>query len=229
LPYPEETCRRYGTLFIADEIQTGMGRTGEVFAVNHEHAEPDVLILSKSLSGGMVPIGAIVTTDAIWRRAYGTLEKSLLHSSTFGGNAKACACGLAALRALLEHEWHVNAREMGGELMTGLETLKSQYSSILLDVRGKGLMIGLSAARFKGKASLAEGMLTIWMARQLLKRHRILSAFTMNNLDVLRIAPPLLVGQAQVHQFLNALEDVLKSCEKFSFLRLLKPQTTHQS
>lgn len=217
----EEICRQNGTLLLMDEIQTGMGRTGKLFCVNHENVEPDILILSKTLSGGVIPVGAIVTKDEIWKKAYGTLETAFLHSSTFGGNLRACACGFAALRSLIEHDWISNAEQIGAKLLQGLKELQKRYT-VLEDVRGKGLMIGLSVARFKGNSRIAEGMLTLWLARQLLKRHKIITAFTLNNLDTLRIAPPLIVNSESADYFLNAMEDVLKSAEKFRWFQLLQ-------
>ena len=217
----ERLTRQYGTLFLADEIQTGMGRTGKLFCVEHENVEPDVLILSKSLGGGVMPIGAIVTTDAIWKKAYGTLETGLLHTSTFGGNSRACACGVAAIRTIIQKRLPENAAVMGERIAASISKLSGRFS-VLRGVRGKGLMIGLTLARLKGKASLAEGALTLWVARQMLKRHRIITAFTLNNLDVLRIAPPLTVGEKEISHFLTALEDVLQSAEKFQTFRLVK-------
>jgi putrescine aminotransferase len=217
----EELCRRYNTFLIVDEIQTGMGRTGKLFACEHERVEPDILVLSKSLGGGVMPIGAMITTDAIWKKAYGTLESGLLHSSTFGGNTRACVCALAALQAIVQRRLPENAEQVGLALLQGLKKLLGRFS-VLKDVRGKGLMIGLSFARFKGKETLAEGGLTLWVARQLLKKYRILTAFTLNNYDVLRIAPPLTVRREQIDYFLASLEKVLASAEVFRFFHLLK-------
>ena len=165
-----------------------------------------------------MPIGAMITRDWIWRKAYGNLDKFLLHTSTFGGNTRACAAGIAALRLLLKSDWIENAARMGEKLLAGLELLKSKFS-ILKDVRGKGLMIGLSLARFKGNSPLIEGALSLYIVRHLLKRHRIITSFTLNNLDVLRMAPPLFIGQSEVDKILNGLEDALASAQKFNRFR----------
>jgi len=95
-------CSEYGTLFILDEIQTGLGRTGTMFACEHEGVVPDVMCLSKSLGGGIMPIGAYITTDPIWKRAYGSIDKAALHTSTFGGNTLASAAALAALEVIYD-------------------------------------------------------------------------------------------------------------------------------
>ncbi len=219
----ETLCRKHEVLLIVDEVQTGMGRTGKFFCYQHEGVVPDILVLSKSLGGGGMPIGATITTDPLWRKAYGSLEKCLLHSSTFGGNSRACACGIAAIRTILAENLDARAAEVGQRLMDKLKDFQKRYS-ILREVRGRGLMIGLSLARLKGKSSLVEGGVTLWVARQLFKRHRVITAFTMNNLDVLRIAPPLTVEETDIQRFTDALEDVLSSAEKFERFRLIRKE-----
>jgi putrescine aminotransferase len=216
-----QLCDRFGALLIFDEVQSGMGRTGHFFCCEHEGVLPDILTLSKSLGGGVMPIGATLAKDQIWRKAYGTIEKCLLHTSTFGGNTRACAAGVAAIRTLISKNLMQNADEMGAMLLSRLKDFQGRYG-ILKSVRGKGLMIGLTVARLKGKKSLAEGAIALWMARRLLVRHRIITAFTLNNYDVLRISPPLLINQEQVDYFTEAFEDVLKAAEKFNFFRLVK-------
>ena len=224
LKVAEELCRRYGTLLLVDEIQTGMGRTGKLFCSEHEEVKPDILILSKSLGGGVMPIGAIITTAALWRKAYGKFSSAFLHTSTFGGNSRACACGLAAIDTIIRKKLPENAAQMGALLLSGLRRLQAKYS-VLREVRGKGLMIGLSLSEFKGKQDLMEGMLTLWVARRLLKRHGIITLFTFSNMNVMRIAPPLIVEQKDVEYFLSAIEDVLQSTEKFNIFKLLKKGT----
>ena len=172
-----------------------------------------------------MPIGATVTTDAIWKKAYGSLETGLLHTTTFGGNARACVCAVATIKTLIQKKLPENAEKIGNYLLTNLVQLKARFS-ILRDIRGKGLMMGVGLARLKGNSRLVEGALTIWIARQLLKKHRIITAFTMNNLDVLRIAPPLIIEQKEADRFLNALEDVLRSVEKFKWFGFVKQERT---
>lgn len=220
----EGICRRYGTLLLIDEIQTGFGRTGRLFACDEENVEPDVLILSKSLGGGVMPIGAMVTTDEIWKKAYGSLATGMLHSATFGGNTRACACGIAAIDAIVRKKLSKNAAAIGEILLAGLRELAKKYS-VLTEVRGRGLMIGLSFARLKGKIDWTEGALALWTARQLVKKHRILTVFTLNNYDVLRIAPPLVISRLEVERFLEAFEKVLKGAQLFSRLGLVKRDT----
>lgn len=217
----EAICRKYGTLFLVDEVQTGLGRTGRLFACEEENVEPDVLILGKSLGGGVMPLGAIVTTPEIWKKAYGTLATGALHSSTFGGNTRACACGIAAIDTVIRKRLSENAAKMGAYLLSRLKELAGRYSA-LSEVRGRGLMIGLSFTRFKGKTDWTEGALALWIARQLVKKHRIITIFTLNNFDVLRIAPPLTIGRSEVDCFLTAIEKVLKSVEIFRHFGFLE-------
>lgn len=217
----EALCRKYGTLLIVDEIQTGMGRTGRLFCCEYEGVEPDILCLSKSLGGGVIPIGAMITTDKIWRKAYGSLETCLLHTSTFGGNSRACVCGIAALNTLISKNFIRNARRQGEYFISELQSLKKRFP-VIKEVRGKGLMIGIHFQRLKGKSPLIEGALTLWVVRQLFRKYRIITAFTLNNYDVLRIMPPLNVSRKHIDRFLDALEDVLKTTRIFTKLRLTK-------
>ncbi|OGW80419.1 MAG: hypothetical protein A3G33_02295 [Omnitrophica bacterium RIFCSPLOWO2_12_FULL_44_17] len=214
-------CDQYDSLLILDEVQSGMGRTGRFFCYEYEGIMPDILTLSKSLGGGVIPLAAMLTKDKIWKRAYGKFETALLHSTTFGNNTRACACGIAAIRTIIKKDLSKNAADIGELMLLRLRELQQKYS-VLKAVRGKGLMIGLTIARIKGKKSIFEGGLTLWIARQLFVKYRIITAFTLNNYDVLRIAPPLILNFDDAYYFLNSLEDVLKSAEKFAWFRLVK-------
>ncbi len=220
----QELCRKYNALLIVDEIQTGLGRTGKLFCCQHEEVEPDIMLLSKSLSGGVIPIGALVTTDNIWKKAYGKLDTCLLHTSTFGGNSRACACGIAALTTIIT-EGYINNAEVEGEfLLHSLKLLQEKFPNIILEVRGRGLMIGLHFASVRGNSPLLEGGLTLWLVRYLLNKHHIITAFTLNNYDVLRLAPPLGVTRKQSELFLIALEDALEKAYNFDKFRLLRKE-----
>lgn len=217
----QNLCREYGTLFIVDEIQTGMGRTGKLFCCEHGGVEPDILCLAKSLGGGVMPIGAMITTDKIWKKAYGNMANGLLHTSTFGGNTRACACGYAALQVLLDSELVKNAEEQGEYLIKKLFGLKEKFA-VIKDVRGKGLMIGIQFSKVRGSAPILEGAISLWVVRQLLRKHRIVTAFTLNNYDVLRIMPPLCITCEQVDEFIAGLEDVLHQSQIITRLPVLQ-------
>lgn len=223
--YPEgymrkarELTERYGALFILDEVQTGFGRTGMMFACEHEGVAPDIMCLAKALGGGVMPIGATIATRKVWERAYGGLSRAVLHTSTFGGGARACAAALAAIQKISSEDLPARAAALGRYFMDGLTVLKNRYGAIQ-DVRGKGLLIGLE---FKRPVSgvldrltagtlnkVAEEYYASLVAAQLLKKHRIITAYTLNNPNVMRLEPPLTVEKAQIDYVLNALEDVL--------------------
>ncbi len=135
-------CRENGTLIIVDEIQTGMGRTGDMFACQFEQVEPDIMCLAKSLGGGIMPAGAFITTDDIWQKAYGSWEKSTLHTSTFGGNTWSCAAAIATISIICRENMAGQAREKGIYFLNKLNQLKEKYP-LLQDVRGRGLMVGI--------------------------------------------------------------------------------------
>ncbi|MEW6066365.1 plastocyanin [Desulforamulus profundi] len=217
----KKLCAQYGTLLIADEVQTGFGRTGTFFACEAEDLVPDILCLAKSLGGGVMPIGAYMTGDDIWRKAYGTMEKALLHTSTFGGNTAACAAALKTIEVILKDDLCRQAKEKGDYFMAQLRKLKEKYP-LLKDVRGRGLMIGLEFQQpesggkkysFKFTMNvvnkLAQEYMGSLVAGELFNKHRIITAYTLNNPNVIRLEPPLIVTREQIDRVLNALEDVL--------------------
>lgn len=217
-------CAKYGALFIVDEIQTGLGRTGKMFACEHEGVEPDVLCLAKSLSGGVMPIGAYIATETAWRKAYGSLDRAQLHTSTFGGNTWACAAGLAALEVTIEEDLPGQAAEKGEYLLRCLAELKGKYP-LLREVRGRGLLIGLEFAEGKkGFAhkltfglleKLSDEYLGSLVAGELLNKYRILTAYTLNNPNVIRLEPPLAVNYAQIDAVVKALTEILERNRSF--------------
>ncbi|MEU3597685.1 aminotransferase class III-fold pyridoxal phosphate-dependent enzyme [Streptomyces sp. NPDC006798] len=151
-----ELCRRAGAAFVLDEIQTGLGRTGALFAAEHDGLDPDVLCIAKSLSGGLVPIAATLSSAELWDAAYGSTNRAMLHSSTFGGGNFAAAAGLATLDVLIEEDLPRHAREVGGQLREGLRKVCAPYGFVK-DVRGIGLM---SAIEFDGDFSGAVRTIT---------------------------------------------------------------------
>ena len=218
-----QICSRHGTLLIFDEIQTGLGRTGKIFAYQHDGITPDILCLAKSLGGGIMPIGAYISTDEVWKRAYGSMEKALLHTTTFGGNTWAAAAAVAALDVICEENLPEQARESGDYLLTGLGKLKEKYP-LLKDVRGRGLMVGIEfnqpgglavKATFGLASKLSEEYLGSLVAGELLNKHRIITAYTLNNPNVIRLEPPLGVSREQLDSLLDALEKILASHKCF--------------
>ena len=222
-----ELCTKYGALLIVDEIQTGFGRTGYLFGCEHDGVAPDIMCLAKSLSGGLIPIGACITTEEVWDRAYGGLDRALLHTSTFGGNAWACAAGISSLQVILEEDLPGKAASNGTYFLDRLKKLQKD-NPMIKDIRGRGLLIGIEFEKpARGFAdSLTGGMINslsqeyigAMVAGELLNRERVITAFTLNNPYVIRLEPPLTVTRGQIDSVLEKIEHVLT--RNSSFLKL---------
>jgi putrescine aminotransferase len=180
-----EACDKSGALLIFDEVQTLLGRTGYWFGCNHEGVSPDIMTLAKALGGGIMPIGSICGTEAVWDKMY--RDNPLSHTSTFGGNNLACAAGLAAIQVVEEEGLVERSRVMGAKLLEGLREV-SKGSDLVHEARGRGLMVGLEFRMDEvGELCVA----------QMLKRGMCV-AYTLNNPRVLRFEPPLIIDDAQV-------------------------------
>lgn len=216
-----ELCTQYETFLIIDEIQTGFARTGTIFACEYEGVIPDIMCLGKSLGGGIMPISAFTTTEEIWDRAFGGPERCALHTSTFGGNARACAAGIAAIEVMLEDDLASQARGKGSYLLDGLKQLQEKYPAFIKEVRGRGLMIGVEFNKLsggflnkitKGKLNeIVEEYLAALVAGELMNKYHIITAYTLNNPNVIRFEPPLTVSKEQMDRLLSALDDIFKS------------------
>ena len=219
-----ELCSKYNTLLILDEIQTGLGRTGKMFACQHEDIVPDVLVLSKSLGGGVVPIGCYMTTAPIMKKAYGGgMDKGLMLTSTFGGNAHCAAAAIAALEITVKENLPQKAEEKGKYFLNKLEELKSKHE-IIKDVRGQGLLIGLEVVANKSLFdSLSAGLtgnttsefLSSMIAAELLKEHKVMVIFTLNNPNVIRLEPPLNVSTEDIDYVVDALDKLFSRHKSF--------------
>jgi putrescine aminotransferase len=234
LKLARELCTKYDTLLIIDEIQTGLGRTGKMFACEHEEVVPDIMCLAKSLGGGIAPLGAYITTEKIHDKAYGGMEKSLLHTSTFGGNTYAAAAGVAALQAIINEDLPQQAYEKGEYLINKLKELQNRYP-IIKEVRGKGLMIGLELKSANngilntisgGKLDdLANEYFASLVAGKLLNDHNIITAYTLNNPNVIRIEPPLNISYQYLDKLVYALEKIFNQSQ--SFIKLAFDNVKH--
>jgi putrescine aminotransferase len=188
-----ELCDTAGTLLLADEVQTGLGRCGALFACDFERVVPDVMILAKGLSGGVVPIGAYVVRPSVWQAAYG--QAPLLHTSTFGGNPLACAAALAALEVLRDEALVENSRARGEQLLAGARRIASEYPSVVREVRGLGLLVGVELTHEGYGGTIIPEML----------KAGVTAAWTLNMQRVIRLEPPLIVTAAEVERALEAL------------------------
>jgi ornithine--oxo-acid transaminase len=222
----QELCRRYRTLFVIDEVQTGLGRTGKFFAYEHWGLEPDIVTISKALSGGYVPVGAMITTEKVFTSVYSSIEKALKHSTTFGRNQLAMVAGLATLAAFDDEQIVQRAAETGRAFQVALQPLRDRYE-LLHDVRGLGLMIGLEFGapespalrrRFNTLERLRTAMFAQMIVVPLFHRHRILTQVAADNVNIVKLLPPLIAGQAEVDYFVGALDDVLADAHRGSSL-----------
>jgi putrescine aminotransferase len=192
-------CDAAGAVMIADEVQTGLGRCGELFGCDRDGVVPDVMTLAKGLSGGVVPIGAYVARPAVWNAAYA--KQPLLHTSTFGGNELACAAALAALDVLRDEDLVANARARGAQLLAGAQATAGRYPAVVAQARGAGLLVGVEL-RSEGYGGT--------IIPELLKRG-VTAAWTLNAQRVIRLEPPLIVSAAQVETALAAFDAAVAS------------------
>ena len=190
-------CDEYDVLLIADEVQTGMGRTGKMFGVEHWNVVPDIMCLGKALGGGVMPLSAFVSTPEIWT----VLEKNpFLHSSTFGGNPLACAAGIAAIHVTLSEDLPGQAAEKGEYFLQGLRDIQARYGDVVTEVRGKGLLIGIEFHDTEFGYKVASGLF----------RRGVLVAGTLINAKTLRIEPALFIPKEEIDEVLSRLDDTLK-------------------
>jgi acetylornithine/succinyldiaminopimelate/putrescine aminotransferase/nucleoside-diphosphate-sugar epimerase len=216
----QELCRRYGTMFVLDEIQTGLGRTGRWFALEHWGLEPDFVLVGKALSGGYMPVAAMVTTRELFQRAVGTLERSYVHQSTYGRNRLSMAAGLATMRIIERDRLIERAAEIGAVLSEGLAELQARYE-LVREVRASGLMIGIELGAPSSRVGklnwrlihmASEGLFPQLIVIPLHRDHRVITMAAGKN-DVIKLLPPLTLSEAEAQSFLSALDAVLGDCE----------------
>jgi putrescine aminotransferase len=196
-PRARELCTRYGALLIADEIQTGMGRTGKLWGVDHWNVAPDIMCLGKSIGGGVMPLSAFISTAAIWEVM---IPNPIIHSTTFGGNPLACAAGLAAIQVTLEEDLPGQAAVKGEFLLRELACLRDKYPRVLKEVHGKGLLIGMEFPVQEIGWKVASGLF----------KRGVLVAGTYSKAQVIRIEPALGIPMELLQEMLNRLEDTFK-------------------
>jgi putrescine aminotransferase len=200
-PRIRKACDEYGALLIADEVQTGLGRTGKMFGVEHWNTVPDIMCLGKALGGGVMPLSAFISTPKIWK----VLETNpFIHTSTFGGNPLACAAGIAAVNVTLEEDLPDQAARKGKYFLGQLIALQLSYDRIIRKARGKGLLLGLEFANTEVGYKVVAGLFT----------RGVLVAGTLTNSKVVRFEPALNISQPLIDKVLDALEDTLKDVDQ---------------
>ena len=217
-----ELCRKYGTLFIADEIQTGLGRTGRFLACEHWGIEPDIVLLSKSLSGGHVPVGAVLTRKWIFDKVFDRMDRAVVHGSTFSKNDLAMAAGLATLEVIESEGLMQNAERQGARLIATFERIIPRHE-LVKEVRGKGLMIGIEfgaprSLKLKASWNLLEtansGLFCQLIVIPLLKEHRILSQVAGHGNHTIKLLPPLIITDADCDWIEQSFEQVIADAHR---------------
>ncbi|HEX6450745.1 MAG TPA: aspartate aminotransferase family protein [Trebonia sp.] len=216
----------HGALLICDEVQTGVGRTGKFFAYQHEEVTPDIVTVAKALSGGFVPVGAMLAKDWIFEKVYSSMDRMMVHSTTFKGGSLAMAAGLASLHVLDTEGLVENAARTGAALRQALLGMAERFD-VLADVRGRGLMIGLE---FDKPASLRArtswnmlqkarvGLFAQMIVVALFQRHRLLTQVSGDHMEVIKLIPPLMISDADVKAFADGFGEVLEDASKGSGL-----------
>jgi acetylornithine/succinyldiaminopimelate/putrescine aminotransferase len=219
----QRLCRKYGTLTIADEVQSGLGRTGKWFAFEHWNLEPDIVTVAKALSGGFVPAGALLMKRDIYKKVFSRMDRCVVHSNTFGKNTLAMGCGLATLHLIEEEKLLERAQKMGELFLRKVNESCGSFE-MFKEVRGKGLMVGIefkSPKSLKLKAAWAmihaanKGLFGQMIVVPLMSKHRILTQVAGHDIDLVKLLPPLVVTEADVESFAKSLAEVVTDCHKF--------------
>ncbi|MBD2231154.1 aspartate aminotransferase family protein [Phormidium tenue] len=222
LPGAAALCRKYGSLFIADEVQTGLGRTGKWWAIEHFGVEPDLLCMAKALSGGFVPVGAVACRSWIFDKVFNRMDRAVVHGSTFGKNNLAMAAGLATLDVLETEGWIDHAAQMGRQIVADLQPLVGQYEC-LKAVRGLGMMMALEfgepkSLKLKMSWKMLEaanrGLFSQIITVPLFTRHRVLSQVAGYGMNVVKFIPPLTLQESDRRWIVEAVTDVVADAHR---------------
>ncbi len=217
LPEVERLCKKYGTLFVADEVQTGIGRTGKFWAIDHWNVNPDMICMAKALSGGFVPVGGVAMTEKIMDTVFNRMDRAVVHGSTFGKNNMAMAAGLATLHVIEAEKLVENSLKIGSDIINSLNALSGQYE-FLKEARGKGMMIAVefnSPKSLKLKAAWAmleaanKGLFCQMITIPLFKKHHILTQVAGHGMNVVKLLPPLMLTQTDRDNIVNSFDKAI--------------------
>ena len=223
LPAAQELCRQAGALFVCDEVQTGVGRTGRFLALEHWELQPDMICLAKALSGGLVPIGAVLVSRRAFERVFDGMERAVRHGSTFGGNDLAAAAALATLRVIEREDLVARAERMGALLLELTSPLVERYE-VVTEVRGLGLMwaielgppAGAGARRLWERVERRQpGLFSQLITVPLFHRHRILCQVAGHHMNVIKALPALSIEESELRRFAAALEETIAAAERY--------------
>jgi len=217
LPEVERLCKKYGTLFVADEIQTGLGRTGKFWAIDHWNVKPDMILMAKALSGGFIPVGAVAMTQKIMDTVFNRMDRAVVHGSTFSKNNMAMAAGLATLQVMEDEKLVENSAKIGKDIIDSINATKSKYE-FLKEARGKGLMIAVefqSPKSLKLKAAWTmleaanKGLFCQMVTIPLFKEHRVLTQVAGHGMNVVKLLPPLNLTQKDRDWVVNSFDQAI--------------------
>jgi len=217
LPEVERLCKKYGTLFVADEIQTGLGRTGKFWAIDHWGVKPDMILMAKALSGGFIPVGAVAMTQKIMDTVFNRMDRAVVHGSTFSKNNMAMAAGLATLQVMEDEKLVENSAKVGEDIINSINAMKGQYE-FLKEARGKGLMIAVefqSPKSLKLKAAWAmleaanKGLFCQMVTIPLFKEHHVLTQVAGHGMNVVKLLPPLNLTHDDRDWIVNAFDKAI--------------------
>jgi ornithine--oxo-acid transaminase len=223
LPRAQAICRQAGALLVCDEVQTGVGRTGRFLALEHWGLEPDMVCMAKALSGGLVPIGAVLVSRAAFERVFDGMERAVRHGSTFGGNDLAAAAALATLRVLDEEGLVAHAERMGALLLELTQPLVERYE-VVRDVRGLGLIWAIEFGPPSGRVGRAlweaierrqTGLFSQLITVPLFHEHRILCQVAGHRMNTIKALPALVIEEEDIRRFAAALEQTVASAERY--------------
>jgi ornithine--oxo-acid transaminase len=223
LPQAQALCRQAGALLVCDEVQTGVGRTGRFLALEHWGLEPDMVCMAKALSGGLVPIGAVLVSRAAFERVFDGMERAVRHGSTFGGNDLAAAAALATLRVLDEEGLVAHAERMGELLLALTQPLIERYE-VVRDVRGLGLIWAIEFGPPSGRVGRAlweaierrqAGLFSQLITVPLFHEHRILCQVAGHRMNTIKALPALVIEEEEIRRFAAALEQTVASAERY--------------
>jgi ornithine--oxo-acid transaminase len=214
----QELCRRYGSLFVLDEVQTGMYRTGTFLAAHRYGVEPDMVVLAKALSGGLMPVGAVLMSEAISDSVYSSLGRAVIHASTFGENSLSMRAGLATLDVLEKERLGERAESMGTEIRRRLSDALAPFEMVK-SIRGVGMLSGIEfrapeqlrlRLAFESFRRIHPAMFGQIIVMRLFRDKNVLTQICGNNFMVLKVAPPLVVSEKQVDEFVGAVRGVVE-------------------
>jgi ornithine--oxo-acid transaminase len=217
-----ELCRKHGTLFIADEIQTGLGRTGRFLAVEHWDVEPDMVLLAKSLSGGHVPVGALLTRKWIFDKLFNRMDRAVVHGSTFSKNDLAMAAGIATLEVIESERLVENAARKGERLLNAFRQMAERYE-LVKDVRGKGLMIGIEfgpprslklRASWSALEAVNKGLFCQLIVIPLFKDHNILCQVAGHDIHTIKLLPPQIISDEDCEWLERSFDSVIADAHR---------------